>query len=186
MLDVTMTHVRYWRYTSLLIILTEHSHTESHPMTLLILTVLWNTDKSDPIIVMSVVVNTSGLVYDDFVRLIFLYVYHESSDLAGELPEESDHFRFLLTTSLTNLKESVGLSLHKPRQVGLLFPSTCLHGLSYLSLVSFTLVERPSSYSFPILISSTLCLSDTSSASLCIIVLVWHFSPLTLVFFILM
>ena len=71
------------------------------------------TDKSDPIIFMSGVVNTSGLVYDDFVRLIFLYVYRESSELTGELPEESDQFRFLLTTCLTNLKESVGLILAK-------------------------------------------------------------------------
>ena len=45
------------------------------------------TDKiPDPDIVISVVMNTSGRVYDDFVCLFFVYVYRESSDLTGELP----------------------------------------------------------------------------------------------------
>ena len=57
--------------------------------------------------------NTSGHVYDDFICLFFLHVYRESSALFGELPEESDQFRFLLTTFLTNLKDSVGLILSK-------------------------------------------------------------------------
>ena len=36
-------------------------------------------------------VNTSGLVYDDFTRLLFLHVHREAS---VELPEESEQFRF--------------------------------------------------------------------------------------------
>ncbi len=55
--------------------------------------------------------NTSGHVYDDFVRLLFLHTYREASILAGELPEESDQFRFLRSVRLANLKDSVGLIL---------------------------------------------------------------------------
>ena len=122
-------------------------------------------DKPDPIIFMSVSVNTSGHVYDNFVRLIFLYVSRESGVLSGELKENlnSHEVHFLHTVSLTNLKDSVGLILTKTseaRSCGLLFPSTCQHGLSYLYSVSFTLVESPSSYSFPRLILLN-TLSDT-------------------------
>ncbi len=65
-------------------------------------------DRTDPSVFLSVVVNTSGHVYDDFVRLIFLCVYREPSILAGELPEESEQFRFLRAARLVNLKGSVG------------------------------------------------------------------------------
>ena len=68
-------------------------------------------DKTDPIIFLPITVNTSGLVYDDFVRLLFLHSHREVSILAGELPEASDHFRLLPTGRLTNLKGSVGLIL---------------------------------------------------------------------------
>jgi hypothetical protein len=51
-------------------------------------------DSPDPIVFLSVTVITSGHVYEDFTRMIFLYVYHEVSILDGELPQpqESDHF----------------------------------------------------------------------------------------------
>jgi hypothetical protein len=39
-----------------------------------------------------VVVDTSGRLYDDFSRLLFLHPHHESSVLTNELPEESDQF----------------------------------------------------------------------------------------------
>jgi hypothetical protein len=52
-------------------------------------------DRTDPVIFLSVTVNTQGHLYDDFVRLIFLHAHREGSILAGELPEESDQFRFL-------------------------------------------------------------------------------------------
>ena len=51
-------------------------------------------DKTDPVIFLSVVVNTSGRVYDDFVRLLVLDAHREASILAGELPDKSDEFRF--------------------------------------------------------------------------------------------
>ena len=45
--------------------------------------------------------------------MIFLHVYHEASILAGELPEESEKFRFFRASHLVNLKDSVGLILAK-------------------------------------------------------------------------
>jgi hypothetical protein len=67
----------------------------------------------DQIAFIPVTVDTSGLVYDDFDRLIFLHTHHDASALTNELPEESDQFRFLRATSLANLKGSVGLILAK-------------------------------------------------------------------------
>jgi hypothetical protein len=57
---------------------------------------------------MPVAVDTTGRIYDDFSRLIFLYTHRETSDLGNELPKESDQFRYLRTTCLDNLKGSVG------------------------------------------------------------------------------
>jgi hypothetical protein len=51
-------------------------------------------DRPDPIVFLSITVRTSGRVYEDFTRLFFLYTYREASILAGELPEESEQFRF--------------------------------------------------------------------------------------------
>ena len=36
---------------------------------------------------MPVAVNTSGRLYDEFLRLIFLHAHREASALAGELPD---------------------------------------------------------------------------------------------------
>jgi hypothetical protein len=69
---------------------------------------------------MSVVVDTSDRVYDDFNRLLFLHSYREASGLTDELPEESDQLRFIRDTCLVNLKESVGLILAKVSDQGLL------------------------------------------------------------------
>ncbi len=54
-----------------------------------------------------------GRVYDDFVRLIFLHTHRESSILDGELPQESEQFRFFRASRLVNIKDSVGLILAK-------------------------------------------------------------------------
>jgi len=70
-------------------------------------------DKIDPIIFLTVSVNTPGRVYDDFVRLLFLHAHREAGVLAGELPDESDQFRFLRDARLVNLTGSVGLILTK-------------------------------------------------------------------------
>jgi hypothetical protein len=41
-------------------------------------------DLPDPMVFMPVAVNTSGRLYDDFVRLFFLHARRETSALAGE------------------------------------------------------------------------------------------------------
>ena len=42
-------------------------------------------NQPDPIVFMSVVVDTSGRIYDDFSRLLFLYVHPEASTDSNEL-----------------------------------------------------------------------------------------------------
>ena len=62
---------------------------------------------------MPVPVDTSGRIYDDFLRLLFLHAHREASALANDIPEESGHFRFLRAACLANIKRSVGLILRK-------------------------------------------------------------------------
>ena len=50
---------------------------------------------------------------DDFVHLIFLHAHREASILAGELPEESEQFRFWQAARLVNIMGSVGLIVVK-------------------------------------------------------------------------
>jgi len=45
--------------------------------------------------------------------MFFLHEHREASILTGELPEESDQFRFFRVSRLANLKGSVGLILPK-------------------------------------------------------------------------
>jgi hypothetical protein len=45
-----------------------------------------NADRPDAIVFLQVAVSTSGSVYDDFTRLLFLHAHREASILAGELP----------------------------------------------------------------------------------------------------
>ncbi len=52
-------------------------------------------NRPEPIAFMSVVVDTTGRIYEDFSRLLFLHDHREASVLANELPEESEQFRFL-------------------------------------------------------------------------------------------
>jgi hypothetical protein len=65
------------------------------------------------IVFLPITLSTSGRVYEDFARLLFLHAHRESSILAGELPEESEQFRFFRVSRLSNLKGSVGLILAK-------------------------------------------------------------------------
>jgi len=64
-------------------------------------------DRPDPIVFLPIAVNTSGRVYEDFPRLLFLHEHREASILTGELPEESEQFRCLRAGRLDNLKGSV-------------------------------------------------------------------------------
>ena len=52
-------------------------------------------DRPEPIAFLPVAVDTSGCVYDDLSRLLFLHANREASALTNEIPEESDQFRFL-------------------------------------------------------------------------------------------
>ena len=70
-------------------------------------------NRPDPIVFMTVSVDTSGRIYDDFSRSLFFHTHRASSTLSNELPEESDQFRFLRVSSLANLKGSLGLILAK-------------------------------------------------------------------------
>jgi hypothetical protein len=71
--------------------------------------------RPDPIVFLSITVSTSGHVYEDFARLLFLHAHREASILDGELSEESEQFRFLRASRLVNLKDSVGLILTKTK-----------------------------------------------------------------------
>ncbi len=73
---------------------------------------------------MPVAVDTSGRIYDDFSRLLFLHAHRETSDLANanEIPEESDQFRFLRTACYVNIKGSIGLILTKASDMEISIP----------------------------------------------------------------
>ena len=76
----------------------------------------------DPIAFMPVSVDTSGRVYDDFSRLLFLHTHREASTLTNEIPEESEKFRFLRVTCYANIKGSVGLILAKTSAMRISIP----------------------------------------------------------------
>jgi hypothetical protein len=70
---------------------------------------------------MPVAVDTSGRVYDDFSRLLFLHAHREASALANEIPE-SEQFRFLREACYVNIKGSVGLILAKASAMWISIP----------------------------------------------------------------
>ena len=79
-------------------------------------------DRPDPITFMPVAVDTSGRIYDDFLRLLFFHVHREASALANDIPEESGHFRFLRAVCLANIKGEVGLILAKASAMRISIP----------------------------------------------------------------
>ncbi len=93
-------------------------------------------NRPDPIVFMSVAVDTSGRVYDDFSRLLFLHTHREASTLSNEIPEESEQFRFLRAVCYANIKGSVGLILAKASVMRISIPLICHLGRLYLSRVS--------------------------------------------------
>jgi hypothetical protein len=54
--------------------------------------------------------------------MLFFHTHREASILAGELPEESEQFRFLRASRLVNLKGSVGLILAKASGIRVTIP----------------------------------------------------------------
>ncbi len=61
-------------------------------------------NRPDPIVFLPAVVDTTGRLYDDFSRLLFLHTHREDSTLTNEIPEESDKFRFLCAVCYPNIK----------------------------------------------------------------------------------
>ena len=57
-------------------------------------------NRSDPITFVSLTVDTSDHIYDDFNRLLFLHVHREASALANEIPEAKGKFLFLRVACL--------------------------------------------------------------------------------------
>ena len=115
-------------------------------------------DKPDPVIFLSVSANTSGRIYDDFVCLLFLHAHREASILAGELPEESDQFRFLRAARLANLKVTVGLILAKASAMRVTIPID-LSTRPFIPLPRFFNSRRPAPLLNPSLV--IFCLSVT-------------------------
>ena len=70
-------------------------------------------NRPDPIVFLPPVVDTTGRLYDDFSRLLFLHAHRESSALSKEIPEGSGQFRFLRAACYAIIKGSVGLILVK-------------------------------------------------------------------------
>ena len=79
-------------------------------------------DRPEPIAFMPVAVDTSGRIYDDFLRLLFLPAHREASALANDIPEESGQFRFLRAPCFANIKGSVGLILAKASALRISIP----------------------------------------------------------------
>ena len=61
------------------------------------------------------VLDTTGRLYDDFIRFLVLHSHREVSPLVNELLEESDQFLFLRDSCFVNLKGVVG---HHGENVG--------------------------------------------------------------------
>ena len=79
-------------------------------------------NRPDPNDFIPMAVDTTGSLYDDFVRLFFLYSHREGSVLANELPEESDQFRFLRASCFANLKGAVDLIMTKASAMWISIP----------------------------------------------------------------
>ncbi len=80
-------------------------------------------------------VDTTGRLYDEFIRLLFLHAHREASTLANELSEESDRFRFLRASCFSDLKGVVGLIMAKASVMWISIPLD-------LSSRSFILLPR--------------------------------------------
>jgi hypothetical protein len=97
------------------------------------------------------VVDTTGHLYDEFIRLLFLHAHREGSTLVNELTEESDQFRFLRASSFTNLKGTVGLIMTKTSVTRISIPFD-LSSRSSIPLPRFIRSRRPTPLLAPSLV----------------------------------
>jgi hypothetical protein len=99
-------------------------------------------NRPDPIAFLPVAVDTTGRIYDDFSRLLFLHANREASALANEIPEESDQFRCLRAACYANIKWSVGLTLAKASDMRISIPLD-LSSQPFTPLPCFIRSRRP-------------------------------------------
>jgi hypothetical protein len=99
-------------------------------------------NRPDPIAFIPSAVDTTGRLYDEFIRLLFLHAHRESSALPNELPEESDQFRFLRASCFANLKGAVGLIMAKASAMRISTPLD-LSSRSSIPLPRFIRSRRP-------------------------------------------
>jgi hypothetical protein len=103
-------------------------------------------NRPDPIAFLD---DTTGRVYDDFSRLLFLHAHREASALGNEIPEESGQFHFLRAARYTNNKGSVGLILAKASAMRISIPLD-LSSRPFIPLPRFISRRHP----LPLLVSS--------------------------------
>ena len=96
----------------------------------------------DPIAFIPLAVDTTGRMYDEFIRLLFLHTHREASALTNELSEESDQFRFLRASCFANLKGVVGLIMAKVSSMWISIPLD-LSSRSCVPLPRFIRSRRP-------------------------------------------
>jgi hypothetical protein len=110
-------------------------------------------NRPEPIAFMPVAADTVGRIYEDFSRLLFLHDHRESSDLANEIPEESEQFRFLREACFANIKGSVGLILAKSSAMRISIPID-LSSRSFIPLPRFIRSRRVTPLLTPSLVFS--------------------------------
>ncbi len=110
-------------------------------------------DRPEPIVFMPVAVDTSGRIYDDFLRLLFLHAHREASALTNDIPEESGQFRFLRAACFANIKGSVGLILSKASDMRISIPLD-LSPRPFIPLPCFIRSRRPTTLLVPSLVFS--------------------------------
>jgi hypothetical protein len=99
-------------------------------------------NRPGPIVFLPAAIDTTGRLYDDFSRLLFLDAKCETSGLTNDLPEESDQFRFLRSAYYVRIKGSVGLILAKVSGMRISIPLD-LSSRLFIPLTCFLRSRRP-------------------------------------------
>jgi hypothetical protein len=79
-------------------------------------------NRPDPIAFLPDAIHTTGRLYEDFSRLLFLHAHRDASALSNEIPEESGQFRFLRAVCYAEIKGSVRLILAKASDMRISIP----------------------------------------------------------------
>ena len=108
-------------------------------------------NRPDPIALIPLAVDTTGRLYDEFIRLLFCQTLRETSELSNELSEESDQFRFLRVSCFANLKGTVGLIMAKVSAMRISIPLD-LSSRSFILISRFIRSRRPTPLLAPSLV----------------------------------